>query len=351
MKLGILGLNGCGKSTLFDLLTESFEGPDFSQAPNKPRIKTVKVEDSRLRRLERDFEPPKYTPASFELYDFPAVSRAGGPRGGLADLLAPARALDALFVVLRGFDAPGQPPADIERDVEEVLGEFVLADLVIVERRLERLEAKSRKPRFSDDDRKEQELLGHVHGHLEAGRRLSSLEFSGDAKKRLGGFGFFSAKPVVIVVNLGEDQAVAVDSPVESGGSAVVSLHVLNELEIARLPVEEQAAFLEEFAIERLSRADLIAAAYRAAGVISFFTACDKEVRAWSIRQGQTAVEAAESIHSDMARGFIRAETVSYADYVACGGIKGARERGQLRLEGKGYVVADGDVVEFRFSV
>lgn len=350
MKLGILGQRGAGKSTLFDLLTGIFEGPDFSADPTRPRIRSVKLEDPRLRHLERDYKPRKCTPAAFELYDFPAVSREGD-RGGIADLLAPARDLNALFTVLRGFEAPGQPAPDIEGNLGEVLSEFLLADLMVVEGRLERLEAKSRKPQYSGDDRKDREILERIRQDLESSRSLRDLDFTPDERKRIGGFGFLSGKPLVIVVNQGDGNTGSVDSLGEKGGYAVLAVSLENELEISRLPPGEQGAFLEEYGIEKLSRDDLIAAGYRAAGLISFFTAGDKEVRAWTLRKGATAVEAAGGVHTDMARGFIRAETVSYEDYVRFGNVKGAREKGHLRLEGKDYVFQDGDIVEFRFSV
>ncbi|MBN1442764.1 MAG: redox-regulated ATPase YchF [Planctomycetes bacterium] len=351
MKLGILGLPGSGKSTLFDLLTECFEGPDFSHAPNKPRVRSVKVRDSRLERLRDDYKPHKFTPASFELYDFPARAKEGS-RTGLADLLAPARELDTLFLVIRGFQVPGGPPPAIEADVEEILGELVLADLVVVEKRLERLEEKSHKANYTDADRRERELLGTVLKRLEAEERLSGADLSSDEWKSLGGFGFLSAKPLVVALSAGESlEGLPVEAVREKTGSEVVATCARNELEILQLPEDEQAVFREEYDIHEPTRDRLVAEGYRAAGRISFFTAGEKEVRAWTITQGMTALEAAGTVHTDMARGFIRAETVSFRDYLECGSVKKAREKGLLRLEGKEYVVQDADILEFRFSV
>ena len=351
MKIGILGLPGCGKSTLFDLLTECFDGPDFSASQNKPRIRTVKVTDPRLERLRDDYAPKKYTPASLEVLDFPAM-RGEGDRAGLADLLAPARELEALLIVCRDFATPGLPDPDPAADLAEIRGEFILADLVIVENRLERLEARSKKPNFTDDDRREVELLGKIRVQLEAEKPVAHDELSADEVKRLSGFGLLSSKRFLVAVNRGDGgTGLALDALRSTVDVEVLEVSARNELEILQLDSEEQVVFLEEYGIESLSREPLIAAAYRTAGRISFFTAGDKEVRAWTIRDGEPAVEAAEEIHSDIARGFIRAEIVSYDDYVACGNIKAAKEKGLLRLEGKEYTMADGDIVEFRFSV
>lgn len=351
MKLGILGLPAAGKSTLFDLLAAHFEGPDYSLDPTKPRVRTVKVRDRRLERLRDDYEPRKFTPAAFELYDFPAAS-AHGERGGLADLLAPARELDALLIVVRAFDAPGAAAPDPLRDLEEVRGEFLLADLVIVERRLERLAEKSRKPTFTDDDRKEQALLGRIQSELEADRSISSLDLSADDRRRLSCFGFLSGKPLVVVAST-PDGRTEVDSAALGGaaGSEVIALSALNEYEILQLAEEERDEFLREYGIEELRHEEVVSAGYRAAGRISFFTAGEKEVRAWTIRAGESAVEAAGQIHTDIQRGFIRAETVGWEDYEQLGSVQRAKEKGVFRLEGKEYVVQDGDIIEFRFSV
>jgi GTP-binding protein YchF len=351
LKLGILGLPGSGKSTLFDLLTESVEGPDFKQARNQPRLKVVKVRDPRLERLRDDYRPRQYTPAAFELLDFPAVS-SEETRSGLADLLAPARETDALFVVLRGFEGPGQRSLDVERDFAEVREELILADLAVIEKRLERLAEKSRKRPPGEEDRKECGLLEALAKRLEREELIATFELTPEEKKRLSGFGFLSAKPLVLVVNVGEGPPPpSIESLRSRAECDLVVLNAQNELEILALDGAEQKAFLEEFGITELSRERLISLGYRAAGLISFFTAGEKEVRAWTIRKGETAVQAAGEIHSDIARGFIRAEVVSYDDYIEFGGVKGAREKGHLRLEGKEYGVVDGDIVEFRFSV
>ncbi len=351
MKIGILGLPSSGKTTLFSLLTEWYDEPDPSHAGNKPTVRSVKVVDERLERLRDDYQPKKYTPAALQFLDFPAMSSENSS-GGMADLLAPARELETLIVVLRDYQSPGEEAPDPAADLQEVLGEFIIADLVVVENRLARLQERSNKPNFNDDDRREQALLGELSEHLESESPVSSFALDQAQRKSISGFGFLSLKPYLVVVNSGEGgSGINTAELSETTGAEVLACKALNELEILQLPPEDQEVFLEEYGIEELSRESIISSAYSTAGRISFFTAGEKEVRAWTIRDGTVAVDAAGEIHSDIARGFIRAEVVSYDDYVACDGIKGAREKGVFRLEGKTYPMADGDVVEFRFSV
>jgi GTP-binding protein YchF len=356
MKIGIIGLPGCGKSTLFNLLTESLEGPDYSHDPTKPRIKSVKVHDPRLEKLGDDYQPKKYTPAVVEILDFPAVASADDDRSGLADILQPAREMDALILVLRGFKSPVVPGGDSMdplRDLAEIRGELILTDLVIADRRLEKLAEKQRKPSFTDDEKREQALLQRVKPQLEAEKNVSALGLSAEEARRLSGFCFLSGKPFVTVLSVegGTPDAGILDSIGNLAGGEVIAVPARNELEILQLPEEDRAAFLEEYGIKELQRDPIIAAAYRAAGLISFFTAGDKEVRAWTIHLGDTAPRAAGAIHSDFERGFIRAEVVSFDDYTRHGGVKGAKEKGHYRLEGKEYLVKEADIVEFRFSV
>ncbi len=353
MKVGILGLPLAGKSTLWCLLTETLEGPDPSQS-GKVQLKTVKIRDERLERLREDYGPRKCTPASIELADFPAVSRDGQDRAGVAQLLAPARNMEVLIVVIRAFESGGPEPVDARRDWDEIRSELLLGDLVIVEKRVEKLETQVKKPTPTQaDDRRELELLQRVRAHLEAEKDLVEFPFTGVERRIVQGYQFLSSKPRIIVLNRGEqplDEAI-VRQLEEAAGTRVFDVPGLNELEIEQLPDDDRAEFREAMGVEPGTRERIIAECYRAAGVIGFFTVGEKEVRAWTIRRGEPAVEAAGEIHSDMARGFIRAETVSYDDYVRFNGVKGAREAGHLRLEGKDYTVQDGDIIEFRFSV
>ena len=356
MKIGIIGLPGSGKSTLFDLLTRSSDGPDYGHDPSKPRRRTVKVVDVRLERLRDDYQPKKYTPAAVEILDFPAVAGGEKDRAGLAELLQPAREMDTLLVALRDFPNPALPGGenvDPRLDLEQVRGELILSDLEITERRLEKLAEKKRKPSFTDADRKESALLERAKVSLESEKGFSELGLSHEEKKRLSGFLFLSSKPIVCALS-GEKGSVPDDrlEPLRQlGGGEVIPVAARNELEILQLPESERAEFLAEYGIGEFRGEEIIAACYRAAGLMSFFTAGDKEVRAWTIQKGLTAPQAAGVIHTDFERGFIRAEVVSYEDYLRFGGVKGAKEKGHYRLEGRDYEVREADIIEFRFSV
>jgi len=320
-----------------------------------------------LKRLSRRSKctslPKKYTPAQVEIGDFPAMSRDDQDRAGIAQLLAAARTMEILVVVLRGFDNPAVPPpggkVDPIRDWIEIRSELLLSDLVIVEKRIEKLRVQVKKPTpTQENDRKELALLERLYEHLEADRDLLKFPFTATERKQIQGFQFLSAKPKIAVLNRGEsspspEDMKKLEETVNQGDVDIVcyDVPILNELEILQLPAEEQDMFREELGVTAGTRQKILADCYSEADRISFFTAGEKEVRAWTIRKGEPAVEAAEEIHTDIARGFIRAETVSYEDYVKYDGLKGAKGNGRLRLEGKDYIVQDGDIIEFRFSV
>ncbi len=356
MKVGILGLPSAGKTTLWCLLTENFEGPDPAQM-GKLQLRTVKVQDERLERLRDDYSPKKYTPATLEIGDFPAMAQdsADRDRQGMAQLLAPARTMEALILVLRGFESamlPGE--VDPKADLENIRAELLLSDFAIVEKRVEKLRVQVKKPTPTQaKDKVELELLERVLPHLEKEEPLSTFSFTPEEEKMIHGFQFLSLKPIVPVLNRGESPAdpKLLAELSEQAGCQVFEVAAGNELEIQELPEEDQEVFREEFGIVEGARDSIISACYQAAQLISFFTAGDKEVRAWTIRNDETAVEAADEIHSDISRGFIRAEIVGYDDYVEFNGIKGAKENGKFRLEGKEYLVQDGDIIEFRFNV
>jgi hypothetical protein len=324
----------------------------------KIQLKVVKVADARLERLRDDYRPKKYTPATLEIADFPPLSRDTDNRAGIVELLAPARNMDVLLIVLRAFDNPTVPvdggSIDPWRDWESIRSELLLSDLVIVEKRLEKLQAQVKKfTPTQEQDKRELALLERVQQHLEAERDLSEFVFSGAERKQIQGFQFLSLKPKVVVLNRDERPLAAelVDRFTRSAGARPYDLMAKNELEILQLPPEDQEGFRKELGVQEGTREAVIQQCYERAGLISFFTAGEKEVRAWTIARGESAVEAAGKIHSDIQRGFIRAEVVGFRDYERDGGIKGAKEKGRFRLEGKEYTVQDGDIIEFRFSI
>jgi len=319
------------------------------------------VPDERLDKLTALFNPRKHVPATVEFADIAGV---GGARTGAQALLdvAPFRNADALLHVVRMFRDPSVPhPAgsiDPARDVRTMEDEVILADLGVVERRLERLERdlkKGNNPELS----KEKDILLRCRTALEEGKPLRALELTGEDAKRLRGFQFLSAKPLLIVLNLDEadlpkaDGAIALaglEAFIAGANTRAVPICAKIELEIAQLDPEDAAAFMADLGLRESGLDRVIRASYDLLGYISFFTVGEDENRAWSIPRHTSAVLAAGEIHSDISRGFIRAEVVTYEALIARGTLAACRDRGELRLEGKEYVVQDGDVINFRHA-
>ena len=349
MKIGIVGLPMTGKTTLFRLLTGA-EGGGSGASAGRAEQRQTTVADPRLDRLAEDYSPKKITPTAIDFLDFPALPQTPGQeRRSCADLLAPAREAGALIVVVRAFENPTLPPLsgaiDPARDLDEVVTELRYADLDVASGRLERIEKSLARKRGDEKKALEQEkeLLVQVVGQLEGEGELAELRLGPEAAKQLRGFQFLSAKPRLVVENRSEPGPAAV--------SGAIPVMAAIELELSELEEEEREIFASEYGLVETARDRVIREIYSRAGLISFLTAGEKEVRAWTIPRDTPAVEAAGAIHSDISRGFIRAEVVAYEDYVADGGISGARDQGHLRLEGKEYIVRDGDIIEFRFNV
>ncbi|MBA2849831.1 hypothetical protein HNQ76_002233 [Thermosulfuriphilus ammonigenes] len=346
MKIGIIGLPGSGKTTIFNALTG--RGAELSRAGAWHRgtnLAVVQVPDARLSALARLFNPSKITPATVEFVDVAVEFSEDKARDGrLEELIAALRPAQALFHVVRAFDLAGLPPQP-QADLDRLESELVITDLISVERRLERLEKDAK--RGKRPPAREYELLLKAREMLEAGRPLR-LDREISEAPELKGFAFLTAKPVVVVLNLG-DEAEAPSLKVEA--AALVVIRGALELEVSQLPSEEAEVFRKEYGLYESAVDHLIQAGYRVLDLISFFTAGEKEVRAWTIRAGTTAVKAAGAVHSDMERGFIRAEVIFWEDLVRLGSYQAAREEGLLRLEGRDYIVQDGDVVIFRFKV
>jgi GTP-binding protein YchF len=365
LRAALIGLPATGKTTLFQLMTAVREPAKGGRGD--VQIGISKVPDARLDRLTAMFNPKKRVPATVEFTDLAAPAAGGGART-LVDVTAYKNA-DALVHVVRAFEDPSVPhPAgrvDAARDVRAMEDEIILADLGVAERRLEKLEKDLKKARTADLER-ERDVLAACKTALEDGRPLRSLPLAGDDVKRLRGFQFLSAKPLLVVINLDEaqlagggDAATQADRAAQVAGlddsrahaaTAAVAVCAKIELEIADLDAADAAVFLADLGLSASGLDRVIRASYDLLGYISFFTVGEDECRAWSIPRGTPAQAAAGEIHSDIARGFIRAEVVAYEALVGRGSMAACRDHGEVRLEGKEYVVQDGDVVNFRFA-
>jgi GTP-binding protein YchF len=364
LRAALIGFASSGKTTLFHLMTSGREA-GRQATRGEASIGVSKVPDARLDRLTAMYRPRKRVPATVEFFDLAAPGRGGGAQA-LVDVAA-YRTADALAHVLRAFQDPAVPhPAgsvDPARDARAMEDELILADLAVAERRLDRLEKDLKKARTADLER-EHEVLVLCRGALAEGRALRALDLGGDALKRLRGFQFLSAKPLLLVLNLDEAQlagggAAAIERAPEAAGlipllggtaTAAVAVCARIELEIAQLDAADRSAFLADLGLRESGLDRVIRASYDLLGYISFFTVGDDECRAWSIPRGTPAHLAAAEIHTDIARGLIRAEVVSYEALVARGSMAACRDHGEVRLEGRDYVVQDGDVVNFRFA-
>ncbi len=356
MQLGILGLPKAGKTTLFNLLTASEKETGKFSTSKKTHVAIAKVPDPRLAKMRDMYKPKRYVPATVQYVDIPGIQKGGGPESlDLGEL----RNVDALVHVVRDFEDPellhSDGSVDPQRDVETIDLELVLADMELVERRLERL-AKATKRGLSTDEKREQELLSEVLlPALENERPLREVEVGDDDEKRLRGFQLLSAKPLLVVLNVGEERVASTsleDAGIKIGPNCrgvVVSAPI--EAEISQLGEEEQHEFLAELGLEEASLDRVLRASYELLGLISFFTVGEDEVRAWTLRRGSSARQAADAIHSDIARGFIRAEVIPWQDLLRLGSMAKCREQGILRLEGKEYTMHDGEVAHFRFNI
>jgi len=360
LRAGLFGFPSSGKTALFQLLTSAREAPRAG-GKTEANVGVSRVPDDRLDRLTALFNPRKHVPATVEFADVAGVSGSQTGAQALLDL-APFRNADALLHVVRMFRDPAVPhpsgSVDPARDVRTMEDEIILADLGVVEKRLERLERDLKKG-GSADLRKEQEILARCRTALEGGQPLRALGLAPDDAKRLRGFQFLSAKPLLLVLNLDEadlaraDDAVALaglESFMSGAATRAVPICAKIELEIAQLDPADAAAFMADLGLRESGLDRVIRASYDLLGYISFFTVGEDECRAWSIPVNTPAVLAAGEIHSDISRGFIRAEVVGYDRLLERGSLAACRDHGELRLEGKDYIVLDGDVINFRHA-
>jgi hypothetical protein len=343
-------------------MTSAREAGRAAHGKGEAMIGISKVPDPRLDRLTAMYNPKKRVPATVEFSDMAAPVRAGAAQA-LVDVAAYKNA-DALVHVLRAFDDPAVPhpsgSIDPARDAQAMEDELILADLGVAERRLERIEKDLKKSKTADLER-ERDVVTICRTTLEEGRPLRSLDLQGDDLKRLRGFQFLSAKPLLVVLNLDEAgisggksvqaaEAAGLTPFLSRAATASVAVCAKIELEIAQLDPADAAAFLADLGLKESGLDRVIRASYDLLGYISFFTVGEDECRAWSIPRGYSAQLAAGEIHSDIARGFIRAEVVAYDDLMARGSMAACRDHGEVRLEGKEYVVLDGDIANFRFA-
>jgi GTP-binding protein YchF len=356
LRAALVGYPAVGKTTLFELMTSV----DAAHRAGKGDVNVgvSRVPDPRLDRLTALYNPRKRTPATVEFADL-AAGRSDAK--ALLDV-APYRNADALVHVVRAFRDEATPHVhatiDPARDARTMEQELALADLGVVERRLERLDRDLRKSRTADLER-ERDLLVVCRAALEDGRPIRAVDLDADGQKRLRGFQFLSAKPLLLLLNLDETDlphaagavaAAGLTGLASAAGVRAITVCAKIELEIAQLDPADAAAFLRDLGLAEPGVDRVIRASYDLLGYHSFFTVGDDECRAWSIPRGATALSAAGEIHTDISRGFIRAEVVAYEALAARGSFQACRDHAEVRLEGKDYVMRDGDVVNFRFA-
>jgi ribosome-binding ATPase len=362
VQVTIVGLPGSGKTTVFNALTGGHaEIGGFSGGRAAPNVSVVKVPDAQVDRLASLFSPKKTTYADVTYVD--VAIPAGAAREGTInpDVLAQIRNADALLHVARAFaDPTAAADADPWRDVDDLDLEFTVADLSVIEKRLEKLKTQGRHGSQSERDlaQREDELLRRLEPHLSEGNPIRSFGLTEDEELLLRGYRFLTQKPVLVVLNVDEAR-LPEGAALEASGreryaqphTDVAALAGKIEAEMAELPEEDARLFMDDLGIAEPSRGRVIRLTYGLLGLFSFYTAGDDECRAWTIRRGAPAVEAAGAIHSDLARGFIRAEVISVDDLLDAGSTAEARKRGTLRQEGKAYVVQENDVLQILFNV
>ena len=360
MKIGIVGLPYVGKTTLFNALTQSEAETGTYAGKKGANVGSVKVPDERLTALAEVFSPKRVTPTSIDYVDIAGVSKGDIALEGLeTGTIAELREVDALAHVVRVFvdDAVPHVDGDVdpERDIETIDIELAFADLGIIDSRLDRLNRELRTQKIPALEH-ERSVLERCKNALEEGTAIRELRLSPEDERTIRGYGFLTQKPLLLVLNIGEDELQRADEigaglEVSDRQIEIITLSARLEMELALLNAGEAELFRTEMGLNESALAQVIDTSYQTLGLITFFTVVSDELRAWTLKSGMTALDAAAAIHTDMARGFIRAEAIHWADLEDCGGLTEARDSGLLRLEGKDYLVSDGDVLTIRFNV
>lgn len=359
MQIGIVGLSYSGKTTFFQTLTETHLDINALQK-REPNQAIVKVIDSRLDEFTEIFQPKKKVNATIEIVDMVGLQKGEHSSSTFtSNFLGKVKTNDALIHVVRGFEDESVPHPDgsinLLRDIETIESEFIFADMAFVENRLEKLEKELKKPKDTDIIAKEMEIMKKWNDALQNEIPLRELEMTEDEIVYLKNYQPLTAKPMLIALNLDENEvnkAEEITNSIRSkinGKSVIVEPFFAKiEMELSQLPVEEKAMFMEEYGITESALARLIRSAYQLLGLQSFFTVGEDECRAWTIKKGMTAQESAGVIHTDFYKKFIRAEVTSYSDFMKFGSFAKCKENGVFRLEGKDYIVSDGDILHVR---
>jgi ribosome-binding ATPase len=344
MKVGLIGHRGAGKTTIFNMLTGLQAQVGSFGGREEVHLGVIKVPDPRIDKLAQIYKPKKTTYAEIRFTDFPPNQGDENLKSNSA-LVTQMREVDAIALVLRDFDGDAEPL----KELNDLLTEMILTDLTVVENRRIRLKKEKARPQ-------EEGLLERCAKALENEQSLRNLDFSADEETLASGFAFLSRKPLLVIFNQGDEKAgKQLDPPYQAElqrrGLVGLALAGKVEMEIAQLDENDRMAFLKEIGIEEPARDRFIRITYALMNLVSFFTTGEDEVRAWTVTRGTAARQAAGKIHSDIERGFIRAEVVAYDDFIIHGSEAKCKEAGKLRLEGKDYVVKDGDIIHFRFAV
>jgi ribosome-binding ATPase len=359
MNIGIIGLEKSGKTTIFNALTGADAPLDaYNESKTEPNIAQIDVPDPRINVLAQMYKPRKITYGKIEFIDFTGLKASQTQKGLFStQSMEMIKNCDALAIVLRHFsddilDASLSPP-DPLRDMEMIMSELMLSDLVIIEKRLERIQADIKRGKSNAVLLREQKILERINTCLAEGMSIHTLALNPDEKKLISGFRFLSLKPCFVILNSCEQTYAKNPKLIEEikTTAQVIEFAGKFEMELTTLEPEEAAEFMEHIGIKESARQRLVTFAFDLLGYMSFYTVGEDEVRAWTIKKGDTALDAAGTIHSDLAKGFIRAECFSYDSLVEEKSEQGVKKNGKWRLEGKDYVVRDGDILSIRFNV